>query len=101
MNKGSASILVAEDQEAMRTTLTGNLEDQGYRVIACDNGTDALAYVWNTPIDIVIADLGLPDINGLEILEALKEVNPEAAFIVVTGQASIETAIQALNEGDE
>ena len=99
MKVDSVQILVVEDQIGMRTTLVGNLEDQGHRVFACQNGIEALQYVQQNSPDIVIADLRLPDLSGLQILETLKEVNPEAAFIVMTGHASVETAIQALNEG--
>ena len=99
MKVDSVQILVVEDQIGMRTTLVGNLEDQGHRVFACQNGIEVLQYVQQNPPDIVIADLRLPDLSGLQILETLKEVNPEAAFIVMTGHASVETAIQALNEG--
>lgn len=99
MNLDPANILVAEDQKGLRVTLASNLEDQGYRVIACRNGAEALRCVQETPIDIVISDLHLPDVSGMEVLEALKEMNPEAAFIVMTGAATVETAVQALNEG--
>jgi len=51
------------------------------------------------PFNIVIADIKLPDISGLEILETVKELNPEAAVIMITGHASIETAVGAINEG--
>ncbi|MFQ5855971.1 MAG: response regulator [Anaerolineae bacterium] len=99
MSTESADILVAEDEIGMRTTLVVNLEDQGYNVIACKTGEEALACVQQRPPDVVIADLRLPDVSGLEILETLKEINPEAAFILVTGYASLETAVEALNEG--
>lgn len=99
MSTDSAHILVVEDESGMRNTLAANLEDQGYRVTACPSGKEALAYIQQHPPDVVIADLRLPDASGLEILETLKEINPEAAFILITGYASVETAVEAVNEG--
>ncbi|MCH8011563.1 MAG: response regulator [Candidatus Marinimicrobia bacterium] len=99
MSTDAAKILVAEDDDGMRTTLVANLEDFGYRVMASKSVKEALECVQQTPPDVVIADLRLPDASGLEILETLKEINPDAAFILVTGYASLETAVEALNEG--
>ena len=98
MSTDSAHILVVEDESGMRNTLAANLEDQGYRVTACQSGKEALAYIQQHPPDVVIADLRLPDASGLEILETLKEISPEAAFILITGYASVETAVEAVNE---
>ena len=92
-------ILVVDDDRAMRTTLLANLEDQGYRVVASENGRDALAFIRNDSPKVVISDLRLPDSDGLDILHALKEDNPEAAFILVTGYATVDTTMEALNEG--
>lgn len=95
----SAKILVVEDESGMRTTLVANLEEAGYRVTACNREKDATEYVQRDAPDVVIADLRLPDGSGLEILESLKEFKPEASFILVTGYASLETAVAALNQG--
>lgn len=99
MTLDPAKILVVEDESGMRTTLVANLEEAGYRVIGCNRGKDAMRYVENDAPDVVIADLRLPDGSGLEILESLKEIKPEASFILVTGYASLETAVAALNQG--
>jgi signal transduction histidine kinase len=99
MSEDSAHILVAEDDKGVRHTLAASLEKQGYRVTACQSGREALSHVEQDPPDVVIADLRLPDASGLEILETLKEINPEAAFILMTGYATVETAVDAVNEG--
>ena len=99
MTADSAQILVVDDERGMRETLAANLEDQGYRVIRCPTGTEGLTRIAEDPPDVVIADLRLPDVGGLDLLENLKEVKPEAAFILITGHASLETAVEALNEG--
>lgn len=99
MTMDQANILVVEDESGMRNTLAANLEDQGYRVAACKSGKEAIAYIQQHLPDVVIADLRLPDASGLQILETLKEINPEAAFILMTGYATLETAVEAVNEG--
>ena len=99
MTLDPATILVVDDESGMRTTLVANLEEAGYRVIGCNRGKDAMRYVENDAPDVVIADLRLPDGSGLEILESLKEIKPEASFVLVTGYASLETAVAALNQG--
>ena len=94
-----ATIMVVEDDRGARTTLCGILEDAGYRVIGVGSGTEALETIRGGEFDVVIADIRLPDADGMEILELAKEINPDAAVIMVTGYASVETAIDAVNQG--
>ena len=95
----SPKILVTDDELNTLKTLSANLEDMGYRVATATNGQEALALIRKRGFNIVIADIKLPDISGLEILETAKELNPETAVIMITGHASIETAVNAINEG--
>jgi len=99
MTPGQADILVVEDDAVMRVTLADILEDQGYRVTVCQGGKEGAEFIKQAPPDVVIADLRLPDLNGLQLLETLKEIKPDAAFILITGHASLETAVAALNDG--
>ena len=99
MTTGAATILIVDDEAGMRSTLAANLEHQGYKTITCTNGKEGLACIQQDHPDVVISDLRLPDGSGLRLLEGLKEINPEAAFILITGHASLETALEALNEG--
>ena len=93
------NILVTDDEPATLKTLSAGLEDMGYKVTTAVNGGEALALIRRQPFNIVIADIKLPDISGLEILETARELNPETAVIMITGHASIETAVDAINEG--
>jgi signal transduction histidine kinase len=95
----SPRILVTDDEQATLTTLSANLEEMGYRVATASNGREALGLIRKRGFNIVIADIKLPDISGLEILETAKELNPETAVIMITGHASLETAVDAINEG--
>lgn len=96
---GQASILVVEDDQGSRVTLTALLEAEGHLVEAKETTAESLDHVIHHPVDIVVSDLRLPDGSGLQILWALKNINPHAAFILVTGHATLETAIDAVNQG--
>ena len=95
-----ASILLVEDDSSTRTVLTALLEEETYRVIACQNAEEALGHLMSEDaVQIVISVLNLPDGSGLQILWTLKKINPDTAFILITGQATLETAIEAVNRG--
>ena len=95
----SPSILVVEDEQSMRLTLSAIFEGEGYQVSACGYTADALRLLEESSTDIVVSDLNLPDGSGLEILPALNRISPDTIFILITGHASLETAIEAVNKG--
>jgi len=94
-----AAIIVVEDEAGTRATLCGILEHAGYRVIGLERGTDALEMMQSSSFDVVIADIKLPDVGGLEILELAREINPDVAVIMITGYTSMETAVEAIKQG--
>lgn len=94
-----SNILVIDDEVATLKTLSARLQDMGHRVTTAATGREALALLRKQPFNIIIADIKLPDIGGLEILETTKELNPEVAVIMITSRASIEMAAEAINEG--
>jgi signal transduction histidine kinase len=96
---GAGNILVVENEVGMRATLCTILEDAGYKVSGLDKGAEALEMIRNQPFNVVITDIRLPDVDGMEILELAKEIDPDVAVIVMTGYASLETAVEAVNEG--
>lgn len=93
------NILIIDDEENMRGTLSDILEDSGYCVASIAKGKDAFELIKKKDFDIVMVDIKLSDMNGIEILRATKEINPETAIIMMTGYASTESAIDALNKG--
>ncbi len=99
MTTTAVTIILVEDEAGIRTTLTGILEDAGYGVIGLRKGLDALEVMKKDPFDVVLADIRLPDVGGLQILELAKEINPDVAVIMMTGYASVETAVEAVNQG--
>jgi len=99
MMQETAKILVVEDEVGSRLTLCGILEDAGYEVTGVEKGTEALEVIKDGNFNVIITDIRLPDVGGMSVLELAKEVNPDVAVIIMTGYASIETAVNAVNEG--
>jgi len=94
-----ANILVVENEVDTRTTLCAMLEDAGYKVTGLAKGAEALEMIRSQPFNVVITDIKLPDVDGMEIPELTKEINPDTAIIMMTGHASVETARDAVNQG--
>ena len=90
------SILLVEDEAGTRATLSAILEDAGYEVAGLEKGAEAQEMIRNHSFNVIITDIRLPDVDGLEILELAKEINPDVAVIIMTGYASIETAVNAV-----
>lgn len=99
MMSDPANVLIVEDDLSSRVTLTALLESEEYRVTACETAEEALNLLLDKSYDVVVSDLRLPDGTGLQVLWALKKINPDAEFILTTGHATLETAIEALKEG--
>lgn len=93
------TILVIDDEEFIRENLSRILEKDGYRVHLAEKGKEGIDIVSKEEIDLVLLDLNLPDINGIEVLKAIKEINPTILVIVITGYATVESAVSALKLG--
>lgn len=94
-------IMVVEDEESVREMLKRFLEHSGHLVIGAEMGKTALEWARETRLDLAIVDLGLPDINGLEVCRALKE-DPKTSgvpVIILTGNSSNDARIKANFEG--
>ena len=93
------SILIVEDNDSMRQMLSRTFQGEGYQVETAKNGSSALQTISNRRFDLVITDLKLTDLDGVEVLSAVKDVDTEAQVIVMTAYGSIETAVQAMKQG--
>src|SRR5262245_40631092 len=92
-------ILVADDQAASRTGLRALLARWGYEVEEAANGREALERAMNWTPAVVIADLVMPELDGMELLKQLQQEVPFASVIMLTGHGSIETAVTAVKNG--
>jgi len=93
------SLLVAEDDAEMLALLQEYLQAEGYAVTAVSSGGEAVARLRAESFDVVVTDLCMPDMDGMEVLRACREIQPDARVILVTAFGSIETAIRAIREG--
>lgn len=95
-----ADVLIIDDEAAERITLGEALRLENYHVTLAASGEEALSLTRDeVPFDLVILDLKLPGIDGLQVLETLHEAKPDVVVILITGYATLETAIEALRKG--
>ena len=92
-------VLVVDDDEAVLLTIQGILELDQYDVVACGSGLQALELLRTHSFDLVLTDLRLDDYDGLELLRELRRRAPDSVAIVLTGYASLDSAVKALREG--
>lgn len=92
-------ILVVDDEHLIRWSLEQNLKKQGYEVLTAGTGEDALKMVREDQPDLMLLDVQLPGINGLQVLEKVKEGDEDIVVIMVTAQGALETAVTAMRLG--
>jgi len=92
-------ILVVDEQFSDRETLTGILEDKGYRVTAARDGAEAIEMVKSRHYDIIFLEVRLPGMDGVETFERVKEIDPNAAVIMMTGYSEDESLRRARDQG--
>jgi len=92
-------ILLIDDDIYLRKTLSDILKVNGYDTVTAKDGAEGLALFGQNPINLVLIDLMLPDMPGLRILERIKAERPATEAIILTGNASLDTAIEATNRG--
>jgi DNA-binding NtrC family response regulator len=94
-----AQILVIDDEPLMRDFLEEALSRAGYGVMTAVDGTAASEEIRTNSFDLIVSDLKMPGIDGLELLEHVKKTQPECSVVIMTAYASVETAVQALKAG--
>jgi DNA-binding NtrC family response regulator len=102
MHKGTdpqIKILIVDDDNTVADVLKDLLSDEGRSVYVCYDGSVAIESIQKYSYDLIIADLVMPGVGGLEVLKFAKKSNPDAIVIIITGYASLETAIMAIKEG--
>ncbi|HAH31447.1 MAG TPA: hypothetical protein DCL44_03930 [Elusimicrobia bacterium] len=97
--KEQIKILVVDDEPGIRDMLSYELCSHDYQVVTAVNGEEALEKVGKEKFDLVISDIKMPRMGGLEMLDAIKKVNPDIEVIMSTGYGTIETAVSAMKKG--
>jgi two-component system cell cycle response regulator CpdR len=85
----SPRILLAEDEEAMRTYLERALTNAGYEVRAVDRGTEAVPLLESEPFDLLLSDIVMPEMDGIELAQRCAEVSPQTKVMFITGFAAV------------
>ncbi len=93
------NFLVVDDEKTQRETLRKVLESWGHTVQEASNGSKALEMVKGNPIDVIMTDLRMPGMTGLELLTAVKETRPDVDVVVMTAYGSVEKAVEAMKVG--
>ncbi len=91
--------LVVDDHPTLRSALLGSLRALGHDCIAASSGRQALGILDSTDIDVVLSDVRMPEMNGIELLERVRRVYPDVAVIMITGVSDVETAVGCLRRG--
>ncbi|NLT49670.1 MAG: sigma-54-dependent Fis family transcriptional regulator [Ignavibacteria bacterium] len=92
-------ILIADDEKAIRESIKIVLEEEGYSTVTAPDGKEALDILASENIDVVISDIKMPVIDGIELLDKGSKISPDTFFIIMTAYASVHTAIEALRNG--
>jgi DNA-binding NtrC family response regulator len=99
MREKSVRVLVVDDEEVVREVLLEALNTFGYETASASNGEEALQAYKQQPFDIVLSDLMMSPMDGMELLNVITEIDPKAIFIMITGYPSIESAVESIKIG--
>src|SRR2546423_11213175 len=93
------AILIVDDEEQIRASVRGVLADEGFRVLEADNGRAALTTIAAEHPRLVLLDIWMPGVDGIEILRQIQERHPDTRVIVISGHGNMETAVRATQLG--
>jgi len=100
VGNNNKTLLIVDDEPNIRRVLTAVFEKAGYRVLTAENGRKALDVVSSEPdVNVMICDLIMPDLNGVEVLKSAKEINPQLSVVMITAHGTIKTAVDAMKLG--
>lgn len=99
MNRSAAHLLIVDDERSMRELLEYMLSKEGYVISLAENGRTAVEMVESNDYDLILCDIRLGDITGLEVLRAAKQKSPQSVVIMISAYATTETAVEAMNDG--
>ena len=99
MNASDHTILVVDDDAANRVTLERILTREKYRVIHAESGREAMQLMRSDRVDVVLTDLKMPGMSGIDLLKAARKVDPDVEVVVMTAYGTVESAVEAMKEG--
>jgi DNA-binding NtrC family response regulator len=94
-----ASILIIDDEKAIRKTLAEILSYEGYKIEEAADGEEGLKKFSSSSFDVVLCDIKMPKMDGIEFLEKARDLNPDVPIVVISGHGNIETAVEAVKKG--
>ncbi len=92
-------ILIVDDEEGLRKGLSRLLEDDGYTVVCAEDGEKALDIIRSMHIDLILTDMRMPGMSGIELLKKVRKIRGDIGVIILTGYGEIESYIEAMNFG--
>ncbi|WP_028573940.1 sigma-54-dependent transcriptional regulator [Desulfonatronovibrio hydrogenovorans] len=95
----SLKLLLVDDEERFRTTLAKRLQGKGFETADVGSGTQALEYIKDNPVDVIILDIKMPGMDGIETLAQVKQITPGIEVILLTGHGTVDTAIEGMRAG--
>ncbi len=99
MSQTKPKLLLVDDEERFRTTLAKRLKEAGYSVDTVANGMDALGYLGKDPVDVIILDIKMPGLSGIETLAEIRKKHIGIEVILLTGHADVPSAIEGMRLG--
>ena len=98
-NSDVLQILIVEDSKPLREMLVHVLKEDGTYVDSAKDGKEALEKYYSAPYDLIITDLNMPEVTGIELIRKIRERDELVEFIIITGYASLESAVEAIKAG--
>ena len=99
MNKAKPYVLVVDDEPAIREVVARFAEKEGFETIRCNGGREAIERLQQAHADLALVDLRMPDVNGLDVLDAIRRADPGCRVVLMTAYAGIDSAVQAIKQG--
>ena len=94
----SLKILFADDEVPLQELMKNELPRMGHEVTVCPDGNTAAAALERNTYDCILVDLDMPGLNGIEVIERAKDINPDTEAVVLTGKSSLQTAVETLGK---
>jgi len=92
-------ILIVDDEEAICDLLVRRLAEEGYSCTMANNGREAINFLRKDAYSLIISDIIMPQVDGFELLEKIKAINPSVPVIIITGYSELETGLEAMRLG--